>query len=76
MFRGALRAACALTGAAEEERKALSRYASNFGMMFQAVDDLLDVEGEERALGKTRARTITSASSPAWASTAAAAPGR
>ena len=53
MFRGALRAACALAGATEEEKKALSRYASNFGMMFQAVDDLLDVEGEARALGKT-----------------------
>ncbi len=53
MFRGALRAACALCGATEEEKKALSRYASNFGMMFQAVDDILDVEGDERALGKT-----------------------
>ena len=53
MFRGALRAACALAGASEDEKKALSRYASNFGMMFQAVDDLLDVEGEARALGKT-----------------------
>ncbi len=53
MFRGALRAACALAGASEEERKALSRYASNFGMMFQAVDDILDVEGKARELGKT-----------------------
>ncbi len=53
MFRGALRAAAALSGAADGERKALSRYASNFGMMFQAVDDLLDVEGAGRALGKT-----------------------
>jgi geranylgeranyl diphosphate synthase, type II len=53
MFRGALRAACALAGASEEETKALSRYASAFGLMFQAVDDLLDVEGDERALGKT-----------------------
>ena len=53
MFRGALRAAAALSGASDAERKALSRYASNFGMMFQAVDDLLDVEGTGRSLGKT-----------------------
>jgi len=53
MFRGALRAACRLCEATEAQTKALSRYASNFGMMFQAVDDLLDVEGEERLLGKT-----------------------
>jgi len=53
MFRGALRAACALSGATDDETKALSRYASNFGMMFQAVDDLLDEEGDERKLGKT-----------------------
>ena len=53
MFRGALRAACALSGATEEETRALSHYASNFGMMFQAVDDLLDEEGEERSLGKS-----------------------
>ena len=53
MFRGALRAAAALAGATDVECKALSRYASNFGMMFQAVDDLLDVEGAGRTLGKT-----------------------
>lgn len=53
MFRGALRAAAALSDASEDERRALSRYASNFGMMFQAMDDLLDVEGEGRTIGKT-----------------------
>ena len=53
MFRGALRAAAALSDASEDERRALSRYASNFGMMFQAMDDLLDVEGAGRTLGKT-----------------------
>ncbi len=60
MFRGALRAACALCGASDEETRALSRYASNFGMMFQAVDDLLDVEGDERALGKTPGKDLES----------------
>ena len=60
MFRGALRAACALSGATDDEMRALSRYASNFGMMFQAVDDLLDVEGEERTIGKTPGKDVAS----------------
>ena len=60
MFRGALRAACALSGATDDEMRALSRYASNFGMMFQAVDDLLDVEGDERSLGKTPGKDVAS----------------
>ena len=60
MFRGALRAACALSGATDDEMRALSRYASNFGMMFQAVDDLLDVEGEERTIGKTPGKDLAS----------------
>ncbi len=53
MFRGAMRAACALCAASPDETKALSRFASSFGLMFQAVDDLLDAEGDERELGKT-----------------------
>ena len=60
MFRGALRAACALSGATDDEMRALSRYASNFGMMFQAVDDLLDVEGDERTIGKTPGKDLAS----------------
>ena len=60
MFRGALRAACALSGATDDEMRALSRYASNFGMMFQAVDDLLDVEGDERTIGKTPGKDVAS----------------
>jgi geranylgeranyl diphosphate synthase type II len=60
MFRGALRAACALSGATDEEKRALSRYASNFGMMFQAVDDLLDAEGDERTIGKTPGKDLAS----------------
>ena len=60
MFRGALRAACALSGATDDEMRVLSRYASNFGMMFQAVDDLLDVEGDERTIGKTPGKDLAS----------------
>ena len=60
MFRGALRAACALSGATDDEMRALSRYASNFGMMFQAVDDLLDVEGDERTIRKTPGKDLAS----------------
>ena len=32
--------------------RALTDYARAFGLMFQAADDLLDLEGDEAALGK------------------------
>jgi geranylgeranyl diphosphate synthase type II len=53
MFRGAMRAAARLCDAGDEKIKALSRFASSFGLMYQSVDDLLDVEGDEAVLGKT-----------------------
>ncbi|MCK6485663.1 MAG: polyprenyl synthetase family protein [Phycisphaerae bacterium] len=50
-------AACRLGGlaadAAEHELAALEAYGLKLGLAFQAVDDLLDVTGTSRALGKT-----------------------
>lgn len=50
-------AACRLGGlaadAAEHELAALDSYGLKLGLAFQAVDDLLDVTGTSRALGKT-----------------------
>jgi len=39
-------------GAAKEERTALARYGEAFGLAFQITDDLLDVLGDEAAVGK------------------------
>jgi len=59
---GALIEAAVLIGAASAqsvastnntEILALTRYATNIGLAFQVVDDILDVEGDSNTLGKT-----------------------
>jgi geranylgeranyl pyrophosphate synthase len=55
---GALIRAAAVSGAimggADEDRvRAVDRYGAEIGLAFQIVDDILDVEGDAAALGKT-----------------------
>jgi geranylgeranyl diphosphate synthase type II len=55
---GALIRAAAITGAimaggAADELERIDRYGSDLGLAFQIGDDILDVEGESRELGKT-----------------------
>ncbi|QFU74678.1 polyprenyl synthetase family protein [Halioglobus maricola] len=40
-------------GASDEQLEALDIYGRNIGLAFQVVDDILDVEGDPEALGKT-----------------------
>ena len=51
-----IRAACemggVIAGASEDELAALRGYADDLGQAFQIVDDVLDVVGDETALGK------------------------
>ena len=46
-------AGATIAGASAEERKTLHNFGLELGLAFQIVDDLLDVEGDERALGKS-----------------------
>ncbi|MBO6178477.1 MAG: polyprenyl synthetase family protein [Selenomonadaceae bacterium] len=52
LFRAAIRSGAILGGASKEELEALTLYAEKFGLAFQITDDILDVEGDEKTLGK------------------------
>ncbi|MCI2106997.1 MAG: polyprenyl synthetase family protein [Intestinimonas sp.] len=44
---------CIVAGGSREQREAVSLYARKLGRAFQIRDDMLDVEGDEKTLGKT-----------------------
>jgi geranylgeranyl pyrophosphate synthase len=52
LFVLACDAAAELSGAGPTESEALHRYGQQLGLAFQVVDDVLDVTGDERQLGK------------------------
>jgi geranylgeranyl pyrophosphate synthase len=53
LIRAAAVSGAIMAGAAETRIDAVDRFASHLGLAFQIVDDVLDVEGEARELGKT-----------------------
>jgi len=53
LIRAALRAGALLAGASESVLGALTAYGERLGLVFQIVDDILDVEGSLETLGKT-----------------------
>ena len=44
--------ACILLDANEEDKKSLMSYADNIGLAFQIADDLLDINANEKLIGK------------------------
>ncbi|MBI2301577.1 MAG: polyprenyl synthetase family protein [Armatimonadetes bacterium] len=52
LLRAAVRCGAILGGAGDAEFEALSAYGRNLGLAFQIVDDILDIVGDEAALGK------------------------
>lgn len=52
LFLASIRSGAILAGAPNEKLSALTKYAENFGLAFQITDDILDVEGDEKSLGK------------------------
>ena len=53
MMVASIRAGALLAGAGQEALDALSLYGYNIGLMFQIVDDILNVEGDRATIGKS-----------------------
>jgi len=53
LIRAAVRMGALAAGAGAEPLEALTRYGQALGLAFQLIDDLLDVTGDARQLGKT-----------------------
>ena len=53
LIRAAAAAGAVMAGASDAQIEAIERFASELGLAFQIVDDILDVEGASADLGKT-----------------------
>ena len=61
IIRAAAVSGAIIAGADEPTVGAIDRYAAEIGLAFQIVDDILDVEGEAAALGKTAGKDAAGA---------------
>ncbi|MCT4508162.1 MAG: polyprenyl synthetase family protein [Tepidibacter sp.] len=52
MIIGSMRAGAIIGGASDSELEDITNYAKNIGLAFQVVDDILDIVGDEKKLGK------------------------
>jgi geranylgeranyl pyrophosphate synthase len=60
LIRASALAGAVVAGAREDVRAAIDRYATEIGLAFQIVDDILDVEETEEALGKSAGKDAAS----------------
>jgi geranylgeranyl pyrophosphate synthase len=60
LIRASAMSGAVMAGASDAALAALDRYATDVGLGFQIVDDILDVEGEAAALGKTAGKDARS----------------
>lgn len=58
LIEASILAGAILGGASEEDITLLSKFGSNLGLVFQVKDDILDVEGNEELMGKTKSDTV------------------
>ncbi len=56
LIRAALALGGIAAGASAQQLSALDQYGAHIGLAFQVVDDILDVEGDTKTLGKTRGK--------------------
>ncbi|PRX26933.1 farnesyl-diphosphate synthase [Orenia metallireducens] len=52
LLKASVRVGAILAGASDEQLAALTTYAKEIGLGFQIVDDILDIEGDAKKLGK------------------------
>jgi geranylgeranyl diphosphate synthase, type II len=53
LIRAAAVSGAIMAGGGDQQVEAIDRYATDLGLVFQIVDDILDVEGASHELGKT-----------------------
>ena len=58
LIKASVMAGAYISGANEEELKAVERYSENIGLAFQITDDILDVTGNTSELGKNTGSDI------------------
>lgn len=52
LIKASVRCGAILSGAGERDMEMLTNYGTNVGLAFQIIDDILDVAGNEKKLGK------------------------
>ena len=60
LIRAAAVSGAVMAGGSDHAVSAVDRFAADLGLVFQIVDDILDVEGDSAALGKTAGKDAAS----------------